>query len=114
MTTLGMGVSRRLSLINIDRYIKSGSKGNYALGYKEGNAFYVCYVGRSDVDLNARLKDHIDENSDYVYFKFKYAATVEDAYKMECRNFHDFPNKNNKSHPAKPKGYRGNCPVCGK
>ena len=113
MKTLGMGVIHRLNAINIDCYVKSGSKGNYALGYKEGNDFYVCYVGRSDTDLNRRLKDHIGENPDYVYFKFKYATTVEDAYKLECRNFHDFPNENNAAHPAKPKGYGGNCPICG-
>ena len=106
-----MCVSRRLNLINIERYVRSGRKGNYALGYKEGDTFYVCYVGRPD--LKARLKDHIDENPDYANFKFQYAATVEGAYKMECRNFHDFPNENNIAHPAKPKGYRGNCTICG-
>ena len=58
------------------------------------------------------LKEHIDENSDYEYFKFKYAETVADAYMTECRNFHDFPNENNKNHPAKPEDYVGKCPVC--
>ncbi len=112
MKTLGMGASHRLNVTNINRYVRMGRIGNYALGYKEDDIFYVCYVGRSDTDLNVRLKEHIDENSDYEYFKFKYAETVADAYMTECRNFHDFPNENNKNHPAKPEDYVGKCPVC--
>ena len=114
MNNLGMGRSRKLTRENIDRFVKQGQIGNYALGYVEAGTFYVCYVGRSDTDLNLRLKDHLDENPDYECFKFKYAATVIDAYEMECRNYHDFPNSNNIIHPVKPKGYTNkcNCPVC--
>lgn len=114
MKSLGMGQSHRFLRENIDRFVKKSQIGNYALGYVEAGIFYVCYVGRSDTDLNLRLKEHLDENSDYEFFKFKFAKTVIDAYEMECRNYHDFPNNNNKIHPEKPKGYikRCKCPVC--
>lgn len=39
----------------IDEAVTATSPGNYALGYFDGSAFEVFYVGRSDVDLNAGL-----------------------------------------------------------
>ena len=45
MKTLGMGASHRLNVTNINRYVRMGRIGNYALGYKEDGIFYVCMLG---------------------------------------------------------------------
>jgi hypothetical protein len=41
------------------------SAGNYALGYMDGDAFSVFYVGRSDSDLKRRLHEWVDTPSRY-------------------------------------------------
>lgn len=123
MATLNMGVSYELTAEKIDKLISSGMKGNYAYGYlNERGAFTVRYVGRSDSDLNERIKHGIadmenDKALRYERFKFSYADTVEEAYEKECRNYHDFGGAEgrlmNEVHPAKPEGYKSKCPVCG-
>ena len=55
----------------VDRQITKKQAGNYALGYiDEKNNFFVQYVGRSDSDVNNRIKDHL--NKKYTHFKFSY------------------------------------------
>jgi hypothetical protein len=43
----------------IDEALKRTSAGNYALGYMDGDAFNVFYVGRSDTDLRQRLHEWV-------------------------------------------------------
>jgi hypothetical protein len=95
---------------SIDAYVAE-SIGNYALGYSD-DGFTVEYVGRSDTNLNDRLKDYLDEN--FKEFKFSYAEDAKAAYFKECRNYHDFNPRYNDIHPRKPDGQGSlKCPVCG-
>jgi hypothetical protein len=47
--------SHPLTHATIDAMLSRQSPGNYALGYMDGAAFVVFYVGRSDVDVRRRL-----------------------------------------------------------
>ena len=89
--------------------------GNYALGFIKNNIFIVLYVGRSD-DLARRLKEHIGEKSQYINFKFSFASSILEAYKKECKNYHDFGGGKgllfNEIHPSVPEGYSIECPYC--
>ena len=122
MATLNMGRSYELTTENINDNIEEGRIGNYAYGYlNDIGRFVVRYVGRSDTDLNDRIKHGITEMADdpslrYERFKYSYADSAIEAYEKECRNYHDFGGDEgrlkNEDHPAKPKGYTGVCPVC--
>jgi len=99
----------------IDPLVDKEKIGNYLLGKIEGELFHVWYVGRSDTDLNRRLREHISE--DYTHFMYSYQTHVNDAYTKECTNFHGFNGTNhlnNQRHPNKPEGcHHLNCPHCG-
>ncbi|OCX70157.1 hypothetical protein A6M27_14175 [Acidithiobacillus thiooxidans] len=60
MTSLNMKGPYNLDIKSIDAEITQESPGNYAIGTvnKDGN-FLVNYVGRSDRDINARIKQHM-------------------------------------------------------
>jgi hypothetical protein len=47
----------------IDRALNRTSAGNYALGYMDGAAFLVFYVGRADSDVKRRLHDWVGASS---------------------------------------------------
>lgn len=88
--------------------------GAYALGRQVGETFYVDYVGRSDADLNGRLKDWV--SSKYTHFKHGFLETAKAAFEHECKMFHDFGGTaklDNKVHPARPQGTNPKCPVSG-
>jgi hypothetical protein len=111
-----------LNLDTIDKVIKEGHLGNYALGYlNEKGGFIVRYVGRGIV--YDRLYEHLTDEHNQPAFKFSYAkakadAKVEDEIcTKECRNYHDFyytrdgkKQLTNKEHPKLPKGKK--CPYC--
>jgi hypothetical protein len=63
--------------------------GNYGVGFVQKEIFIIKYVGRSDTNLNKRLKDHIGKE-EYFNFKFSYADNAIMAYEKECLNYHDF------------------------
>lgn len=101
---------------NVDKYITRTCAGNYALGYVDkDNAFVVQYIGRSDTDVNDRIKDHIGEN--HAAFKFSYATSPKAAFEKECQNYHDFGGSEklkNNIHPDHPDNSPNwKCPVCG-
>ena len=113
MTTLGMLGPVKLTSDNIDNFIKARSPGNYALGYIEGKAFIVKYIGRSDLDLNEELKSCIGQ---YPHFKWSYASSAKAAFDKECQNYHDFgggEDLDNENHPASPDGEYMICEICG-
>lgn len=66
-------------------------------------------VGRSDYDLNDRLKDHLGS---YKHFKYGFWKTPAEAYAHECRLYHDFSPPDNAIHPDRPEGSTLRCPVC--
>ncbi len=118
MLSLDMCGPYNLTVKDIVSNITKISAGNYALGYMEKdidgkNKFIVKYIGRSDFDLAARLKQHVGEN--YKKFKYSYAKSQKDAFEKECKNYHDFGGNeflNNEIHPDRPEGKNWKCPYC--
>ena len=89
--------------------------GTFAAGYICGSDFIVCYVGRSDLDLNRELKKWVFYRSDCLFFKFLITTTAQEAFLKECRCFHDFNGTSglkNTSHPMPVKDSGWKCPVC--
>lgn len=114
MASLDMQGSYALNNSEIDRVVTRTSPGNYALGYTRDNTFYVQYVGRADINVNARLKQHVNEG--YAKFMFSYATSPKAAFEKECHNYHDFGGPegklNNKYHPDRPANSGWKCPCC--
>jgi hypothetical protein len=96
----------------IDAIVKGTGAGAYALGREASGTFYISYVGRSDSDVNKRLKDHVGKYSNFKYAF--YTKSANDAFLAECRLFHDFGaySLDNKVHPARPQGTAWKCPHC--
>lgn len=97
-----MNGSYTLSKEEIDKVITKKSAGNYALGYSGKDSWIVKYVGRSDTDLNDRVKDWV---GDYKEFKFSYASSAQEAYEKELQNYNNFGRSDkldNDIAPAKP------------
>ena len=100
-----------LTTDGVTKSVTSTLPGAYALGFSdEKETFHVQYVGRSDDDVKARLLKHVPEP--YRQFKFEYYASAKAAFEKECELYHDFPNDNNKLHPARPEGSYWKCPRC--
>lgn len=110
MSRLNMEGSFLFTSEDIDKQVTRKSPGNYALSYSNDGTFSVNYVGRSDTDLNRRLKEHL--GSGYKRFKYSYASTPEEAFDKECRNYHDFTPRDNGNHPDRPRGATWRCPQC--
>lgn len=114
MATLNMEGPYTFNQMTINQKVTKKSAGNYALGHiKSDGTFVVCYVGRSDSDLKARLCQQLVEHP-HPMFKFSYAKGVLEVYEKECRNYHDFGGSKsleNEIHPDKPY-ILGSCPIC--
>jgi hypothetical protein len=116
--TYNLGNILYLSVDRIDEEVKKEKFGIYVLD-RGRTSFRVFYVGRSDVCLNTRLKEHVGEKyggSTYEYFKYDYATSVNEAYEKECECYHDNGGSDkldNDAHPKKPENSNLNCPVCG-
>jgi len=112
MASLNMSGPYTLDESTINKFVEEERIGNYALGFSKDGSFYVKYVGRSDEDLNKRLKQHIGK---HFQFKFSYALSAKTAFEKECHNYHDFGGNNqleNEIHPDRPKNTNWECPVC--
>jgi len=96
----------------IDAVVTKKSPGVYALGYTLNNVFQVERVGRSDFDLNARLKS--DEYAGkYQQFKGWYYPTADAAFHAECELWHTYGHPSrNPNHPARPAGKNHKCNHC--
>ena len=114
MASLGMNGPYDLTTSEIDRVITKTSAGNYALGYvNDDNVFIVQYVGRSDSDVNGRLKTWVGKK--YKKFKYSYASSPKAAFEKECENYHDFGESeklDNSMHPDRPNESGWKCPRC--
>lgn len=112
MPSLGMKGPYDLNKDAIDEEVTRTSPGNYALGRKnDKSTFLVGYVGRSDSDVNTRLKSWVGKTRRSL-FKFSYATSAKAAFKKECENYHDFNPPGNDSHPDRPTGTDWECPRC--
>lgn len=114
MASLNMHGPYPLNEKEIDRLIVKNVPGNYAYGYQnEEGRFVVLYVGRSDTNLNDRIRHGIGY---YEMFKFSYAENAKEAFEKECLNYHDFGGDegllHNEMHPDRPEGKDYECPVC--
>lgn len=101
----------------IDKRVEEERIGTYILGvYKRGEP-EVQYIGRSDTDLNARLKQHFwAEDESYRWFVFRHLDTESQAFEEECFLYHDFGGSkklDNDIHPRIPDGKSYSCPVKG-
>jgi hypothetical protein len=101
---------------SIDTNVVGVGSGVYALGHNANNnsVFIVQYVGRSDTDLNDRLKKHLNEG--YLLFKYGFLETAKESFNKECQLWHDFGEDkliDNKIHPDKGINKDWLCPVCG-
>ncbi len=105
----------RFEAIVVERLIRPGAPGNFALGVKnDSDEFVPKLIGRSDRDLRTDLLA-MAKNSPYPYFRFALTGNRENAYEMECANFHSFPGMlDNKTHPIPPAGTDLRCFVCGR
>jgi len=112
MASLGMNGPFDLDEKTINSMVTKKSAGNYALGrINDEGTFLVGYVGRSDQDINGRLKNWVDETK-YSKFKFSYAFSPKAAFENECKNYHDFDPPLNDSHPDRPNDTNWKCPRC--
>ena len=111
MATSGLHGPYNLTIQDIDAVVRGKGAGAYALGNSSGDTFTISYVGRSDEDLNARLKNWI---GNYPKFKYGFLDSPMAAFEKECNLFHDFgeTNLDNKIHPARPNGTGWKCPRC--
>lgn len=104
-----------LTIAEIDSVV-TNTAGTYILVNSNNNA---VYVGRSDTDLNKRLKEHLPENekelcikrSDVTYFYFENANDPQGAYLLECEWYHNYRPTCNIAHPAKISAV-WICPIC--
>ncbi len=112
MSKLGMQGPFILDFEAIDKVVTSKSPGNYALGKNnEAGVFLVNYVGRSDVDVNDRLKSWVNQSTNSL-FKFSNATSPKAAFEKECVNYHDFSPPANDNHPNRPENSNWTCPKC--
>jgi len=111
-----MGLNMRgpysLAPEEIDRSIRKGTVGNYALGFIDSmdGRFVILYIGRSDQDLNTDLKTFLGRG--YKNFKYCCAINSQEAFVKECCDYHDFSPIHNKAHPQRPEGSTFRCPKC--
>ena len=109
MPNSGLRGPYTLTKDQIDAVVTKTSAGAYALG-KTGSddTFYISRVGRSDNDVNTRLKCYV---GDYDKFKFEYYGSAKAAFEKECNLYHDFNPPDNKIHPDRPEGTTWSCPI---
>ena len=78
MRLVEMNRSYPLTAEAIDDALKRRSPGTYALGYMDGDAFSVFYVGRSDSDVRKGLCSWVDKPAAYGRF----TSGTKSAWKM--------------------------------
>ncbi len=94
---------------DIDASVTSTSPGVYVLDKTTSGPWVNSYVGRSDTDLNARLKKWVGK---YGYFKAAYMNSPAAAFDAECQLFHALAPSDNVVHPARPADSNWVCPRC--
>ncbi len=116
MPSTGLKGSYVLNVETIDKVVTRTSAGAYALGKqkktKDKKTFIISYVGRSDDDINNRLKKWVGK---YPRFKFDYYGSPKAAFEKECNLYHDWGEKDtldNDIHPDRPDGSNWKCPRC--
>lgn len=70
MPDLGLNGPYALTTSKINEVVTRTSPGAYVLGKTNEGTFYISYVGRADKDINARLKEHVGNYSQFEYDYF--------------------------------------------
>lgn len=95
-------------ITEVSQYVDSDYIGAYVLSRDRQN---VDYVGRSDSDIQGRLRNSISEGAGYRVFWFCYESSPMQAYKRECYLFHEYDPPDNTVHPAVPRDMNWRCPI---
>ncbi|HOB89744.1 MAG TPA: hypothetical protein PKG74_00215 [Candidatus Colwellbacteria bacterium] len=112
MPNTGLSGPYWLSWEVINKVITRTSPGTYVLEREDStDSFIVNYVGRSDDDVNNRLKKWVGVNG-YKRFKLGYFDSPKAAFEKECAIYHDFSGLDNEIHPQRPAGTSWRCPCC--
>jgi hypothetical protein len=93
----------------IDAEIQEKCPGAYVLGSGASDDFRASFVGRSDSDLNASLKEHVGA---YTHFRFGYSESAREAFEYECQLYHAYSPRHSRMHPIRPRSVICRCPVC--
>ena len=102
MACSGLRGPHPLTTEEVNDNVAQAFPGVYALGrMANGSMFLICYVGRSNKDVNARLHDHV--GGEHSSFKFERYASAKAAFEKECDLHHDFIPPGNKVDPARLK-----------
>jgi len=84
--------------------------GAYVLGDTDAAGFHPRCVGRSDVDVAARIREFVGFYSE---FKFAYFDTAHAAFENECRLYHRFVQSLDSAlHPSRQAYSTWRCPDC--
>ena len=110
MATSGLRGSFPLTAESIDKEVKPISGGVYALGNLNGDKFQTLFIGRSDGNLNKKLKGHVGQ---FTRFKFEHYDDAKTAFDKECELYHFLKPRANKDHPHPPPTQKWKCPDCG-
>ena len=112
MASTGLFGPFSLDHASIDLYV-GNNIGAFALGHcNERGEFVVRYIGRSDTDVNQRLKTWIGR---YDQFEYRHFLSARAAFEKECRLFHGMggvKRLDNEAHPSRPAGNDWSCPHC--
>jgi hypothetical protein len=103
-----------LSLAYIDCFVAKRARGTYVQGTRaHDGSIRVLRVGRSDKDLNARLKQYLRDPAfkRRTHFYFELASSERRVFDSECFLFHFYMPSLNAIHPASPRGARYSCRV---
>ncbi len=100
----------KLTNSNLSIQLRRGILGAYVLGpLRADGHLTVRLTGRSDTDLAAALRSHVER---YEAFGFARAESALEALQLECLLFHHFEPADNPGHPEKPADSGWTCPIC--
>jgi hypothetical protein len=109
----GLRGSFELDEKTLNQEVAKISPGTFTLGYKKDGTYYVKFVGRSDTDVRAQLKQYIGQ---YDRFKFGFFNSPQAAFDKECELYHALGGSegkiDNKNHPETLQGATRSCPRC--
>ena len=112
MPSLSMEGPYRFNIKTINEKVTRVSPGNYVLGRRNDHGtFLFSYIGRANTDLNSKLKSRA-EKIDKPFFKFRYSDSAQEAFRIECENFHDYVKDGKNKHPKRPANTDWQCPRC--
>jgi hypothetical protein len=112
MPSLSMEGPYRFNIKTINEKVTRVSPGNYVLGRRnEHGTFLFSYIGRANTDLNSKLKSRAAK-MDKPFFKFRYSDSAQEAFRIECENYHDYVKDGKNKHPKRPADTDWKCPRC--